>query len=107
MKWIERKPASNAERQSAHRQRVKDRLAGLPPPQAPLKKLLPKPSRPKQLEQATQLLQGLADGYDAWLGALPANLAESTTAERLQETIDHLQTALEAIEAIDPPRVGR
>ena len=101
------KPASNAERQRTHRQRVKARLAGLPRPATPPQKPLPKPSRPKQLGQALKLLQGLADGHAGWLAALPANLAESNTAERLRETIDHLQTALDEIEAIDPPRVGR
>lgn len=100
--------ATNAERQRAHRQRVKDRLAGLPPPvvTAP-KKPPPKLTRPKQLEVAIKLVRDLQDGYESWLDALPANLADSERAEQLQETIDHLTAALDELEAIDPPRVGR
>jgi hypothetical protein len=38
---------------------------------------------------------------------MPANLAEGENATRLQETIERLENALDEIEAIDPPRVGR
>ena len=103
----EKNPASNAERQRTHRQRVRDRLAGLPPPNPPLKKLAPKPTRPKQLELAINMLSELESGYEDWLTALPANLTESAGAIQLQETIDHLRAALDELEAIEPPRVGR
>ena len=103
----EKQPASNAERQRAHRRRVKDRLAGLPPPAAPSKKLPQKPTRPKQLGIVINMLHALANGYGDWLSALPANLTESEGAIQLQETIDHLRAALDEVEAIEPPRIGR
>ena len=98
-------PASNADRQRAYRQRVKDRLAGLPTPPA-LKKPPPRLTRPKQLELAVGMLRELMDGYEGWRDAMPANLAQSEKAEQLQETIDHLAAALDELEAIDPPRIG-
>ncbi len=103
------KPMSNAERQRAHRQRVKDRLAGLPPvPSAPAqKKAPPKQTRPKRLALIEAELTALRDEYQGWLDAMPANLAEGENATRLQETIERLENALDEIEAIDPPRVGR
>ena len=103
----EKQPASNAERQRAHRQRVKDRLAGLPPLAPPLKKPSQKPTRPKQLGIVINILNELESGYEGWLTALPANLAESEVATQLQETIDHLRAALAEVEAIEPPRIGR
>ena len=53
------------------------------------------------------MLRELMDGYELWLERLPANLAESEKVDQRQETIDHLQTALDAVAEIDPPRVGR
>ena len=109
MKIDKTKPTTNAERQRAHRQRVKDRLAGLPPappPKAPKKPPL-RSTRPKQLEAVASTLSSLLAEYEGWLESLPANLAESEKAEQLQDTIAHLQAALDELEAIDPPRVGR
>ena len=109
MKIDKTKPTTNAERQRAHRQRVKDRLAGLPPalpPKSP-KKSPPRSTRPKQLEAAVSTLRGLLAGYEGWLESLPANLTESEKAGQLQDTIAHRQAALDELEAIDPPRVGR
>jgi len=99
-------PATNAERQRAHRQRVRGRLAGMAPPAAP-KKPAPKPSRLKRLVALERELSALVSEYDDWLQALPKNLVESENADRLRETIRHLQTALDAVEAIEPPQVGR
>jgi len=105
----EKKPASNAERQRAHRQRVKDRLAGLPaaPPAPTPKKVPAKPTRPKRLAALDVELAALLDEYQGWLDAMPANLAESENAARLRETIEHLQAALDEVESIEPPRIGR
>lgn len=98
-----KKYANAADRQRAHRQRVKERLAGLQPvvlpPKAPKK-----PARPKRLAVVESELQALIKEYGAWLNAMPANLSESELAEQLHETIDQLQEALDAVAAIDPPR---
>lgn len=98
-----KKYANAAERQRAHRQRVKERLAGLQPvvlsPQPPRK-----PARPKRLAVVEAELQALIKEYGAWLNAMPANLEESDLAQQLQETIDQLQEALDAVASIEPPR---
>ena len=100
------RPLSNAERQRAHRQRIQARLAGLAPPPPTRDKPVSKPTRPRQLEAVVNTLHGLQEGYEGWLERLPANLAESAKAEQLQETIAHLQAALDELDAIVPPRVG-
>jgi len=95
--------ANAAERQRAHRQRVKERLAGLQPvvlPPRPPRKL----ARPKRLAVVEAELQSLLKEYEAWLDAMPDNLSESELAEQLQETIDQLQEALDTVASIDPPR---
>lgn len=53
------------------------------------------------------MLRGLMAGYEGWLEGLPANLSDSQNAGRLQETIEHLAVALDELEGIDPPRIGR
>lgn len=95
--------ANAAERQRAHRQRVKERLAGLRPVVLP-PKLPQKLARPKRLAVVEAELQSLIKEYEAWLDAMPDNLSESALAEQLQETIDQLQEALDAVASIEPPR---
>lgn len=99
----QKKYANAAERQRAQRQRVKERLAGLPPvaiTSKPSRKL----ARPKRLEVVEAELQSLFKEYEVWLNAMPDNLSESELAEQLQETLDHLQEALDAVASIQPPR---
>ena len=98
-----KKYASVAERQRAHRARVKERLAQLQPLPIPTKKPR-KLTRPARLERVAEELRALADEYQDWLDAQPANLASAELTERLEETIGQLQTALETLEMIDPPR---
>src|ERR1700682_3827107 len=98
-----KKYANAAERQRAHRQRVKERLAGLRPvplPPRPPRKL----ARPKRLAVVEAELQALIKEYEGWLNAMPDNLSESELAAQLQETIDLLQEALDAVASIQPPR---
>ena len=93
---------SAADKQRAYRQRLQARLAGLCP-KAPARR--PKRvSRPERLARVLSEIQDLAEGYQAWLDRMPPNLAESDQAERLQETIDLFQQAVEALDQIDPPR---
>lgn len=93
---------SQADRQRAYRQRLKARLAGkqteTPPPKP--KKI----SRPVRLARALVEIQALADGYQDWLDAMPANLTESDLADRLRETVDLFQQAIDALDQVDPPR---
>lgn len=104
----QQKYATTAERQQAYRQRIKAKLAGLwptmapePQPTAPRKR-----SRPQRLAAALAELQALAEEYQTWLDHVPDNLSESTLAEQIQETIDQLDTALDALTDLDLPRVG-
>src|SRR5580700_1376039 len=99
----QKKYANAAERQRAHRQRVKERLAGLQPvmlPPKPLRKL----ARPKRLAVVEAELQALIKEYEAWLNAMPDNLSESDLAMQLQETIEQLQEAHDAVASIELPR---
>ena len=96
-----RKYANDAERQRAHRARVKERLAGLPSPPPP--KRSRKTTRPQRIDRIAEELLALIDEYRHWLDSLPENLAQGEMAERLQETIGHLEAALEAVETVDPP----
>ncbi len=99
----QKKYATDAERQRAHRLRVKERLAGLQPaPPQPAQQRMP--PRPRRLQLVADELRTLQDGYQSWLDATPANLAEGETAESLRKTLDYLQSAIDAVESIEPPR---
>lgn len=76
------------------------------PPQSPrtAPKGLSRPARIRDLEAAAR---ELAAEYETWLAALPANLAESETADQLTETIEQLTDIADSLDAIDPPRIGR
>lgn len=91
-----------AERQRAYRQRLKERHAGQPPPV--LRTTVKKVARPKRLAAVLDELDALVDGYRNWLDAMPANQSESGLAERLQETVDQFEEAIEVLSQIDPPR---
>lgn len=92
-----------AERQRAHRQRVKDRLAGLaplalPPPKQPRKK-----TRPQRLATITSDLQTLIYEYEGWRDAMPGNLGDSGLAEGIRDAIKDLGQALNLLENVDLP----
>ena len=96
--------ANEADRQRAHRQRMKDRLAGLqPPPQTLQKKPPRKLNRPQRLARAVAEFSALQGEYETWLDALPANLEESAVAEQLREAIDQLQVVIDAAEEVILP----
>ena len=99
-----KKYASAADRQRAHRQRVKERLAGLPTPFLASAPKMKKPTRPQRLAGAIDMVSALLDEYDSWLDAMPTNLAGTELAEQLQETVASLQAALDALESVAPPR---
>ena len=103
--------ANNAERQRAYRQRLQARLAGLTPPvisRAPLAGNKPPrsrpPSRPTRLQALLDAADALRDEYDHWLAQLPESLLNSPMGERLRETVDVLDTVVEALAALEPPR---
>lgn len=64
------------------------------------------PSRPARLRTVEKELRQLAVEYQAWYDALPENLAESAMAEKLEETIEALESIADDLWAIDPPCIG-
>lgn len=99
---MQKKYATEADRQRAHRQRTKERLAGLQPLMAP-KKPPRKLTRPQRLARVVAELSTLKDEYEAWFQALPSNLEESALAEQLNEAIDQLQVVIDATEEVILP----
>lgn len=94
--------ASDAEKQRAYRQRLKERLAGLRPAVPP--PLGRKPTRPKRLAAILGDLRAMAGEYTAWLAALPPSLSESDLAEQLHETIEQFDEVIEQLEQVRLPR---
>lgn len=61
-------------------------------------------SRPRRLLALLVEIRALADEYGAWLEAMPANLAHSELAERLEDTVALYEEAEEVLSRLDPPR---
>ena len=90
---------SNAERQRRYRER---RKAGQPAARVVYRKgRKDRRSRAQRWADAAAELVELQAGYQAWLDALPENLQESATAERLSEICE---LDLEEIATLEPPR---
>ena len=100
---MKRKYASDAERQRAHRQRVKDRLAGLLPVK-PKNKATKKISRPQRILQMTEEAQALTDEYQDWFDRLPENLQNSEQAAQLELAIDQFQQIYDILVDLEIPR---
>lgn len=98
---------TNADRQRRHRERIKARLEGLqPPPAAPAPKTARKKTRPQRIAAVLVELNALMDEYTSWRESIPSNLQEGDQAQRLDETIEQLQAAIDALGEIETPRVG-
>lgn len=63
-----------------------------------------KPTRTQRLGRLCQDARDLLDEYSDWQSTLPENLTESSTAERLTETIGQLSEVVDLLDAIEPPR---
>lgn len=61
-------------------------------------------SRPDRLAAMAEGLQDLQGEYEHWLDALPDALAESELADKLADTIEQLETAVDILAGIDLPR---
>lgn len=66
-----------------------------------------KPSRPARLQVIQQEVRRLASEYQAWLDALPENMAAGDMAAKLEETIEALEDVADDLWAIDLPCIGR
>lgn len=64
------------------------------------------PSRPKRLQMLEHELRQLATEYQAWRDAMPENLTESALAEKLEETVEVLESIADDLWAVDPPCIG-
>jgi len=93
---------TSAERQKAYRARREDGSQAATP--TAQKKSRRPPTRPTRLLAITESLRTLQCEYDGWLASMPESLSESRLAERLQETIDQLEGAIELLDEIQPPR---
>jgi hypothetical protein len=60
-------------------------------------------SRPKQWQAAVEMLLDVLDGYQDWRDSLPAALADSTTADKLDEVLE-LRALVEQLQDADLPR---
>lgn len=49
-------------------------------------------------------LRSLLEEYQGWLDTLPESLEDSGQAERLNETIEQLEAAVDILSEVQPPR---
>ena len=84
---------TNAERQARYRAR---RQAG--ESRVRYRRPADRRSRPQQWHDAVRTLLALQDQYREWRDALPASLAESVTAELLEQVCDLDLSVLESVE---------
>lgn len=94
--------ATSADRQRAYRARQTNPSIGAEQPAR--KKPKRPPSKPARLAASIDLLRALQTEYESWLEAMPESLAETHLADRLKETIEQFESALEILEEIEPPR---
>ncbi len=89
---------SDAERARAYRER---RKAGEKPVR--YRRPADRRSKPKQWEDAVNTLLDILDGYQQWRDNMPPGLAESTTAERIDEVLE-LRELVEQLQAVELPK---
>ena len=89
---------SDAERARAYRER---RKAGEKPVR--YRRPADRRSKPKQWDDAVNTLLDILDGYQQWRDNMPPGLAESTTAERIDEVLE-LRELVEQLQAVELPK---
>jgi hypothetical protein len=96
---------SVAERSAAYRARRKAEAEAADKPVVRIRFRRPadRRSKPKQWQDAVQTLSDLLDGYQDWKDNLPASLADSPIADRLDEVL-HLRDAVDQLAAAELPR---
>lgn len=94
--------ASDAERQKAYRLRATAPvLQPIPPTTGRRRRPI---SRAARLVALCSDAQRLRAEYESWLESLPETLQEGAQAERLTEAIDALETVVDLLSDIQPPR---
>jgi len=89
---------SDAERAARYRAKRKE---GVRPVQ--YRRPADRRSRPQKWHDAVKTLSDLLDDYESWRDNLPESLAESVTAERIDEVLE-LRELVEQLEAAELPR---
>jgi hypothetical protein len=93
-------PLSEAERSAAYRARLK---ALAPKPRVVVRRPADRRSKPQKWQDAVETLADLLDGYQAWRDALPASLADSEIAGRLDEVLQ-LRDLVDPLAAAELPK---
>ena len=96
---------SVAERSAAYRARraAEAEAADKPVVRVRYRRPADRRSKPKQWHDAVQTLSDLLDGYQDWKDNLPASLADSAIADRLDELL-HLRDAVDQLAAAELPK---
>lgn len=89
---------SDAERSRRYRER---RKAGAPPVR--YRRPADRRTRPQKWAEAVQTLAELLDDYEQWRDSLPPSLAESATAERINDVLE-LRELVDQLQAAELPR---
>lgn len=89
---------SDAERAKRYRDR---RSEGVKPVQ--YRRPAVRRSKPRQWEESVQTLLDLLDGYQDWRDAMPPGVADSATAQKLDDMLE-LRDLVEQLQAADPPK---
>lgn len=89
---------TDAERAKRYRER---RNEGVKPVQ--YRRPADRRSKPRQWEEAVQTLIDLLDGYQDWRDAMPPGVADSATAQKLDDMLE-LRDLVEQLQAADPPK---
>ncbi len=93
--------ANAAERQKAHRQRAAGEAASAPPAGPAKRKKL---TRPMRLSAAVAAVRKLQEEYQQWLDSFLDFQEGSELEERLTETIELMDQALEVLAEIQLPK---
>lgn len=92
--------ATAAERQRAYRARQGAPAVSMTPQVGRCRQA----SRPARLAALDASLRSLLEEYQGWLDTQPESLEGSAQDERLKETVEQLEAALDILSEVEPPR---
>ena len=95
---------SNAERQKAYRARLEATKTAGPPINLDSSPRRRRQSRPTRLATLHSEAVRLHHEYQTWLDSIPDTLLDGPQATRLSETIEALESVVDQLSQIDPPR---
>jgi hypothetical protein len=89
---------TNAERQQRYRERHQDGQ-----PVVRYRKPSDRRSRPQRWAEAVETLLSVLDDYQLWRDNMPASLADTPTAERIEAVLE-VRDLVEQLQAVELPR---